>query len=190
MDEEKKQYEIKVYKIWYADSPDDIYIGSTKQSLSMRMTGHRCAANKGRASLIYNTMREKGVNDFQYVMLGSCMVSDKDGQRMYEQRYIADLRPLLNMNRAYTTDAENKQKLKECQQTPEYKQYQKEYKQTPEYKQKQKERRQTPEYKQKKKERRQTLEYKQTRNEYNKKYRARKLAIGITDYTGPHTDPS
>jgi hypothetical protein len=178
MDEEKKQYEIKVYKIWYADAPDDIYIGSTKESLSRRMTGHRCCANRGRTTLIYKTMCEKGINDFQYVMLGCCMVSDKDGQRMYEQRYIADLRPSLNTYRAYATDAENKQKHKEYEQTPERKQKHKEYEQTPERKQKQKERRQTPEYKQKHKEYMQTLEYKQKQKQKQKQkeHRACKLA--------------
>ena len=46
MDEDKKQYEIKVYKIWYDDAPEDFYIGSTKLSISRRMVEHRCRGKK------------------------------------------------------------------------------------------------------------------------------------------------
>ena len=135
------EYEIKVYKIWFADAPDAIYIGSTKRTLAQRMGGHRRDASKGvKTSLICRTMREKGVNNFEYCMLGSCIVSDKDQQRMFEQTYIERLKPTLNTNRAYSTEDDYKQKQREYQRTPEYRQREKERKQTPDQKQKKQER--------------------------------------------------
>ena len=152
------EYEIKVYKLWYSDAPDAMYIGSTKRTIAQRMGDHRLAATKGvRTALIYKTMREKGVNNFEYCMLGSCMVSDKDQQRMFEQSYIDRLKPTLNMRSAYIHEDDRKQ-------VAIY--YRIEYRQTPGFKQKEKERHQTPEYKQKEKEREQTPKYKQMRNEY------------------------
>ena len=125
-------YEIKVYKIWYADAPNDIYIGSTKHDrLSKRMKQHRTDATKGSPALIYRTMREKGVNNFEYCMLGSCMVSNKDEQRMFEQSYMNRLKPTLNMYRAYTSEEDYKGKKREQD---------KEYRQRPEVKEKKKQR--------------------------------------------------
>ena len=141
-------YEIKVYKIWYSDAPDVIYVGSTKHDrLSKRMKQHRFDAVSG-PSLIYQTMREKGVNNFEYCMLGSCMVSNKDEQRMFEQSYIDRLKPTLNMIKAYSTEDDYKQQQKKYHQRPEQRQKQKERNQTPEYKQKQREYHQRPENKQ------------------------------------------
>ena len=137
-------YEIKVYKIWYSDAPDDIYVGSTKHDrLSKRMKKHRSNAVR-RTSLIYRTMIEKGVNNFEYCMLGSCMVSDKDGQRQFEQTYIERLKPTLNMRSAHVHEDDRKQAAKD---------YISEYDQRPERKQMKLERqriaRATPEYKEK-----------------------------------------
>jgi hypothetical protein len=100
------QYEIRCYKIWCADSPDEFYVGSTKKTLSQRMTQHRKSARIGKLAKIYQAMREKGINSFQYGLLGSCEVSNMDEQRMFEQEYITRLQPTLNMIRAHTTEQE------------------------------------------------------------------------------------
>jgi hypothetical protein len=166
MAETENMYSINAYKIWYADDPEECYVGSSKNTLSRRMADHRNAARRGRTSLIYRTMREKGINTFQYVLLGTCMVRNKDEQRMYEQQWIDQLNPSLNKNRAYITEEENKQKIKEYRDRPEYKQKMKEYQQRPEVKQKQKEYYQRPEIKQKMREYYQRPEYKQKKKEY------------------------
>jgi hypothetical protein len=152
----KTQYEIKVYKIWYDDTPEEFYIGSTKHNaLSKRMSVHRDKGKKGMKSKLYQFIRSKG-GDFEYIQVASCMVSCKDEQRAFEQHWIDKLNPTLNSNRAYTTIEINKQYKKEYNQRPERKQYQKEYlkeySQRPEIKQKQKEYCQRPEIKQKQKE--------------------------------------
>lgn len=125
------QYEIKVYKIFYEDTPDTFYIGSTKKpKLSQRMSIHRRDARKGKNSLIYRTMREKGINEFKYVLIASCMISNIDEQRAFEQSYIEKLKPTLNMNKAYCSNEERKDYMKEYNQKPERKQKKREHNQS------------------------------------------------------------
>ena len=101
-------YEVKCYKIWYDDEPEEFYIGSTKLNLSQRMVGHRSCARNDSNYIIHQKMREKGINEFQYVQLGSCMVSNKDEQMMFEQQYITSLKPTLNKIRSHSTPEERK----------------------------------------------------------------------------------
>jgi hypothetical protein len=154
-----EQYNVNVYKIWYDDAPDDFYIGSTKLTLGKRMTCHRSDCRRGRNSKIYNTMREKGINAFKYVLVDSKMVTCSDEQRKFEQKYMAELKPTLNSYRAFRTREDfllqrrisdkrrsinptRKRNIrasgKKQRNTLEYKQYQIEYRKTynatPEYK--------------------------------------------------------
>ena len=64
------EYRIKVYKIWYADCPEEFYIGSTKKKyLSERIAWHREDCRRGKGSKLYSLMREKGTNSFNYVQI-------------------------------------------------------------------------------------------------------------------------
>jgi hypothetical protein len=108
------QYKIKVYKIWYEDSPNEFYIGSTKKkNLSSRMTGHRCHCRAGDNSKLYNYMREKGINDFKYVQIAWSNVSNIDEHRQIEQSYIDTLQPTLNTLRAHCSKEYSKEYLKQ-----------------------------------------------------------------------------
>ena len=107
---EDGKYEIKIYKIWYDDDPDEFYIGSTKeQRLSNRMTAHRRDGNNNKPCRISQLIHTKG-NDFQYVQIASCMVSSSDEQRLFEQHWIDRLKPPLNQRRAHTDMKEYKKK--------------------------------------------------------------------------------
>ena len=142
------QYEIKVYKMWYEDAPEDFYVGSTKySSLSKRIAKHRSFAQSGGPSLIYRTMREKGINNIQYVLLGSCMVTDKDEQLAFEQIYIDKLHPTLNSNRARGWDFKRlNQRKRDYQRKPErkafHKKWREEYRRKPGVSQKERDARQ------------------------------------------------
>ena len=129
------KYEIKIYKIWWEDAPDEliIYFGSTKEKrLSNRITCHRKHCKSGLNNRLYQVMREKGY-DFKYCQLVVCLVLNGDEQRMLEQQCIDKLKPPLNMNRAYGLDPikrkqsqiryarNNREKIQEKQQDPEYK---------------------------------------------------------------------
>jgi hypothetical protein len=167
----KPQYEIKVYKIWYADAPEEFYIGSTKyDTLYKRMSDHRNKVKIGRKSKLYQLIRSKGIY-FNYSQIASCMVSCKDEQRAFEQQFIDELHPTLNSNRAHGWDIDRyKQIKKEYKQRPQYKQKIKEYFQRPGVKQKQKEYDQRPDIKQMKKEYYQRPDIKQKQKERMKEY--------------------
>jgi hypothetical protein len=108
------EYKIQVYKIWYEDEPNEFYIGSTKQKLAYRMAGHRCSVKLGKTSTIYNWMRTKGVDDFKYVLIASCMVTCREEQLQFEQQWIDTLKPTLNSNRAYRTEEEEKKQRRKA----------------------------------------------------------------------------
>jgi hypothetical protein len=98
-------YKIRVYKIWYEDCPEEFYIGSTKEThLSERMTEHRKSCRKGKGANLYIRMREKGINEFKYVQIAWANVSSKEEQRQIEQTYIDQLKPTLNMIRAFRSE--------------------------------------------------------------------------------------
>ena len=92
-------YNIYVYKIWW-DKTDDIYVGSTKQRLAVRMAGHRSLCKKNNSMVLYKKMREYGYK-FKYVLLEAKDVKNCDEKRKLEQEYIDKLKPSLNSARAY-----------------------------------------------------------------------------------------
>ena len=104
-------YEIKVYKIYF-DECDDFYIGSTKTALSNRMTQHRAAVRKGSTYRVHNFIRSKNMN-FNYILVRTCMVSNKDQQRQFEQLVISEMNPNLNKIRAHTTVEQRREQMKE-----------------------------------------------------------------------------
>ena len=164
MENEQKEYQIKVYRIDFASG--EFYVGSTKKPrLSQRMAGHRGLAKQGRPSLIYQTMREKEYQ-FTYGLVASCMVANVDEQRMFEQHWIDELKPTLNTIRAYNTEEQHKLRHKEYYQKPENKLRKKEYRDKPENKQKVKEYRDKPENKLRMKEYRKKPENKLKNKEY------------------------
>jgi len=166
-------YEIKVYKIYFLDC-DDFYIGSTKSPLSRRMTEHRAAVRKGSNYKVYNFIRSKNMN-FEYILVSSCMVSNKDQQRQFEQSVISEMKPNLNKIRAHTTVEQRREQKKEYrkenkgqikEQMKEYRDKNKE--KLKEYRKENKE--QIKEY-QKEYQKENKEQIKEYQKEYNKKYR-------------------
>ncbi len=105
--------EIKVYKIWIEDKPEELYIGSTKEKrLCYRMRSHRAKVKQGKESKLYKTIRENN-GEFKYGLIASCMVSCFDEQRAFEQEWIDKLKPSLNSNRASGHKIYTKEELKE-----------------------------------------------------------------------------
>ena len=120
-------YEVKVYKIWWEDEPEEFYIGATKEKgLSYRMRNHRCRARKGGSSRIHSTMRRKGF-DFKYIQLASCEVSNKDESNSFEQQWINKLKPTLNMKDAYINETTEKEKKRDYNMRPDVREKRDEY---------------------------------------------------------------
>ena len=124
-------YEIRCYKIsWGTNS--EMYVGSTKQTLSKRATAHRRDAKNGKMRNICEAIRKYG--RFQYVMLESCMVNSNDEKRMREQKWIDELKPSLNMRRAFSSEEQRMADVRLYRARPEFKAEKAEYSRRPEVK--------------------------------------------------------
>ena len=89
-------YSVNVYKMWFTDKPDHIYIGSTRNAISQAVGHHRKMAQNGDTSPIHQTMREKGVKSVKYALLGSYTVNTKEEQLLCKHQWIDNMKPTLN----------------------------------------------------------------------------------------------
>ncbi len=96
------KYKISIYKIWWVENEQHLYIGSTKQKISSRISRHRSDCRKGCTQKLYTAMREYGY-DFKYILLKEYKVSNRQQQLQKEQKWIDKLKPKLNQKRAFTT---------------------------------------------------------------------------------------
>lgn len=95
---------IKIYKMWWNDC-EDLYIGSTKNTLSRRMAQHRLAS-KTKKYNIHKAIIKNG--EFNYVLLESYEVKDNDEKLKWEQHWIDKLIPNLNKIRCHNTIEDTK----------------------------------------------------------------------------------
>ena len=79
----------KIYQV-LNDVDDDVYIGSTCQSLSMRMVGHRKArtSTKHNNYKLYRKMNEIGVEHFYIELIKETPCDNKEQLRAIEGEYI------------------------------------------------------------------------------------------------------
>ena len=111
----------KIYKI-YNTIDDEIYVGSTCTSLSMRMVKHRCSAKQQRTQhyKLYQKMNEIGIENFFIILLKEFKdCQNKEQLRKMEGEYITELRPSLNHrltgreSKEWFNNAENQERKKE-----------------------------------------------------------------------------
>lgn len=122
----------KVYKlVSNVPGDDNMYIGSTCQSLAMRMTMHRSAARSGKMSKQNVWMRDVGVENVSIILIEKTPCDSFDEQRMHERRWSDILNPSLNMIRPYITRKEVAERKKEYteKKLDEVTEYQKQYRQ-------------------------------------------------------------
>ena len=94
-------YKIQVYKIYWKASTLVFYIGSTKNNISKRMTAHKSSARNGRETKLYSHIRDNGY-DFKWEVLETHTVSSFAMQRAFEQDWINNLSPILNLIKSYS----------------------------------------------------------------------------------------
>jgi len=104
--EETKTITGTVYKLYNRNEPDQFYIGSTVKTLNRRLSSHKQDA-RSRNSKLYQYMREKGFENFTIEPIETVECKDMSALRELEQRYIINLRPTLNYQRAYGFDKRN-----------------------------------------------------------------------------------
>lgn len=80
----------KIYKI-INDVNDKIYIGSTKQTLSQRMTGHR-KDSKTRTTPFYSVVNEIGIHHFKIILIKPFPCNSKAELEAEEYRVMKELK--------------------------------------------------------------------------------------------------
>ncbi len=63
------KYEVKAYKLYWEDAPDDFFIGITRSTLASAVAQHTRFAQKGGLSVLYHKIRMN--EKFKYVLVGS-----------------------------------------------------------------------------------------------------------------------
>jgi len=82
-----------IYKIVNTKT-EDIYIGSTIQSLKNRFKAHRSSAKLGKPGTLYDSIRKIGVEYFSIESIEECKVEELDRK---EKEYYEKIEPSLNM---------------------------------------------------------------------------------------------
>lgn len=99
-------YTCTIYKICNTED-DKIYIGSTKRSLSKRMSSHRSESING-ACKIHIYMREIGFRKFYIEKLEEKEVENRHEQMKLETIWMSKLSPELNINVSYSSPERTK----------------------------------------------------------------------------------
>ena len=86
---------VRVYKIVNTKT-DDIYIGSTIQTLTIRFNAHRSNAKLEKSCKLYDCMRENGIENFTIELLEEFEISSKEDIGIKEKKYYTNLNPSLN----------------------------------------------------------------------------------------------
>ena len=80
----------RIYKIWNTIN-DEIYVGSTCNSLSRRMVHHRSAAKLGKSYKVYLTMNELGIDYFQIELIEYFPCQSKEELNAREGHWIRQI---------------------------------------------------------------------------------------------------
>lgn len=96
-------YTCYIYKIYNTEN-DNIYIGSTKQSINARFRNHKHATRQGSSRKIHNQMRDLGVDKFHVVEIDRQEVEDRQSQLKLETEWVERFQSELNIRRPYTSD--------------------------------------------------------------------------------------
>ena len=101
----------KIHQILNSET-DDIYIGSTTQKLSKRMTNHNTQAKNGKTHLLYKKMREIGGDKFYIELVENYPCENLEQLNKREGEYLREM-ATLNEKIAGRTKKEYKTDYKE-----------------------------------------------------------------------------
>ncbi len=87
-----------VYKIWNIKTPK-IYVGSTFLSIQKRFTNHKSNFKKGIRSLLYDEMRNVGIENVKICQLEQILCNDKKELRRAEGKHILAVDKSLSLNK-------------------------------------------------------------------------------------------
>ena len=79
-----------IYKMWHASDPNTIYVGSTKSSLSKRLSQHKSHAKERETSKIFKYIREKGADGMRIEGIEQVEFQTAQQLRQREDHYIRE----------------------------------------------------------------------------------------------------
>ena len=79
-------FQCRIYKI-VNTIDDDLYVGSTRQTIAQRMTVHRADSRKGKKMLVSQHMRELGIANFSIHLLECKEVENRDERLQLETEW-------------------------------------------------------------------------------------------------------
>lgn len=126
----------RIYKMWFADQPEDFYVGSTTQTLAKRLIGHKSQAKKNLLldSILMNQLRFRNRDLLRIQLLEEVKFDETHELRIAEDKYIQELKPTFNERRAYVCEEEHKIRNYAYKQKPEAKAKTYEYNNRPDVK--------------------------------------------------------
>ena len=95
-----------IYKI-VNDIDNSFYIGSTWNKLNLRYNSHTSDCNNGSECKVHQKMRDIGINHCRIELIERVEVKDRKERLQIEQKYITELKPDLNVNKAFLTEEEH-----------------------------------------------------------------------------------
>jgi hypothetical protein len=90
-----------IYKV-VNDIDDKIYVGSTELKLNDRYNHHKSECRNGSKKKVHIHMRNVGIDHCRIELIEEVEVKEKEELYEEEQKYITELKPKLNKNKAYT----------------------------------------------------------------------------------------
>ena len=101
----------KIYKL-VNNVDDEIYVGSTCNTLRQRLGGHKKDA-KQRSYLVYQHLNDIGMDNVEIILIEAFPCDNKDVLHARERYWIDTLKPSLNKQVPTRTDAEYRQDNKD-----------------------------------------------------------------------------
>ena len=89
----------KIYKLLNSET-DDVYVGSTAQKLSKRMTNHRTKLKSGRILKLYEKMREIGEDKFYIELIEEYPCQNSEQLLKREGEWMRQIGTTNNINKS------------------------------------------------------------------------------------------
>jgi group I intron endonuclease len=91
---------------------DEIYVGSTRMNIQVRLHNHICQINSKQHMPLYSAMLEHGKENFSIIEIESKECETIKDAHILEQSYISELSPSYNSIKAHTTKFEKNEQNK------------------------------------------------------------------------------
>lgn len=97
-----------IYRL-YSDCDDMIYVGSTSETLEMRLKNHQNQVRANNQSRVHQHFLNIGLDHMHIEVLEEVYAIDEENLRMHERKWYDRLKPQLNMVRPWASEEEQEE---------------------------------------------------------------------------------